>query len=85
MPVVTVLILVYATLLPHMSSGPIWPWVREGKERACRVNWWKGLLMVNNYLTPPTTKMSVSMKLSTLFSYKLVVHAGTKADINIFS
>jgi len=45
-----------AILLFHMGSGPLWHFVSQKKE-ACRLNWWKHFLYIDNYFTlsnPPT-------------------------------
>lgn len=45
-----------ATLLFHLGSGPLWHFVSQKKD-ACRLNWWKHFLYIDNYFTlsnPPT-------------------------------
>lgn len=46
-----------ATLLVHLGSAPNWQSVRYASE-ACRWNWWKNLLYVNNYVNPQVAEAS---------------------------
>lgn len=35
--------------LYHMGSGPYWDKTAFGMRQACRTNWWKSLIYINNY------------------------------------
>lgn len=47
-PLYGVVLMFYATILPHMGSGPIWYKMIEETGR-CRQNWWTNLLFINNF------------------------------------
>ncbi|KAK3916727.1 Nose resistant to fluoxetine protein 6 [Frankliniella fusca] len=40
----------YATLLPRLGSGPLWPSRILLEQDRCRASWWANLLYVNNYV-----------------------------------
>ncbi|XP_052128961.1 nose resistant to fluoxetine protein 6-like [Frankliniella occidentalis] len=40
----------YATLLPRLGSGPLWPSRILLEQDRCRASWWTNLLYVNNYV-----------------------------------
>ncbi|KAF2900218.1 hypothetical protein ILUMI_05970 [Ignelater luminosus] len=51
-PALVMAVLVHATLLRHMGSGPVWPNIRDSwLVDNCRENWWPALLYVQNYVT----------------------------------
>jgi hypothetical protein len=43
-------VLVSATLLKYMGSGPKWPLVDLNFQQPCANNWWSALLYVQNYV-----------------------------------
>ncbi|XP_075234793.1 nose resistant to fluoxetine protein 6-like isoform X2 [Lycorma delicatula] len=52
MPVYAVVMGVYALLLIHLGSGPIWN-IKLGLESEnCRETWWLNTLFINNYIQP---------------------------------
>ncbi|GLH06382.1 Uncharacterized protein GBIM_11912, partial [Gryllus bimaculatus] len=57
-PVYAVVVAVYATLLYHMGSGPLWNPVMAMHRENCRHHWWKNLLYINNY-QPVTSELCV--------------------------
>jgi peptidoglycan/LPS O-acetylase OafA/YrhL len=60
-------VLVSATLLRYMGSGPKWPLVDQSLQQPCANNWWSALLYVQNYVN--VTHM-VHIKLSIFFILK---------------
>jgi peptidoglycan/LPS O-acetylase OafA/YrhL len=48
-PVYALVIAFYATLLPHLGSGPRWNLVVTPVARACAENWPNNLLYINNF------------------------------------
>ncbi|KAK7861851.1 hypothetical protein R5R35_013486 [Gryllus longicercus] len=57
-PVYAVVVAVYATLLYHMGSGPLWNPVMAMHRENCRHHWWRNLLYINNY-QPVTSELCV--------------------------
>jgi hypothetical protein len=50
-PPYALVIFFYATLLPHLGSGPLWnQWVGVNKVY-CVAHWWTNLLYINNYVS----------------------------------
>lgn len=45
-------VLVSATLLEYMGSGPRWPFLTLYFQKNCQENWWSTLLYVQNYVNP---------------------------------
>jgi hypothetical protein len=43
-------VLVSATLLKYMGSGPQWPLVDRTIQQICADNWWSALLYIQNYV-----------------------------------
>jgi hypothetical protein len=43
-------VLVSATLLKYMGSGPKWPFAIMSFQEYCADNWWSALLYVQNYV-----------------------------------
>jgi hypothetical protein len=43
-------VLVSATLLKYMGSGPQWPLVDQTLQQFCANNWWVALLYIQNYV-----------------------------------
>ncbi|XP_065353567.1 nose resistant to fluoxetine protein 6-like [Cloeon dipterum] len=63
-PVYAVVVCVYAVLLQHLGSGPIWA-EKVGREVArCTENWWANLLYINNYVNTDAMCMFQSWYLS---------------------
>ncbi|OWF42582.1 uncharacterized protein LOC110460880 [Mizuhopecten yessoensis] len=46
-PMYAVVLLIFATLLPYIGSGPLWPNVIQTSEN-CKQSWWTNLLYINN-------------------------------------
>uniref|UniRef100_A0A182QFB6 Acyltransferase 3 domain-containing protein n=1 Tax=Anopheles farauti TaxID=69004 RepID=A0A182QFB6_9DIPT len=51
-PVYAFVILLHATWLLKLQTGPLWRWGAETEQAFCRRNWWTNLLYVNNYVNP---------------------------------
>jgi peptidoglycan/LPS O-acetylase OafA/YrhL len=49
-PVYAVVVAVYACLLQHVGSGPIWSTKIDREVERCVDNWWANLLYINNYV-----------------------------------
>ncbi|PSN34669.1 hypothetical protein C0J52_19812 [Blattella germanica] len=49
-PSYMMLVFFFATLMPHMGSGPFWDKVVGHEQRRCATNWWTNLLYINNYV-----------------------------------
>uniref|UniRef100_A0A182YEG2 Acyltransferase 3 domain-containing protein n=1 Tax=Anopheles stephensi TaxID=30069 RepID=A0A182YEG2_ANOST len=49
-PVYAFVILLHATWLLKLQTGPMWRWGAETEQTFCRRNWWTNLLYVNNYV-----------------------------------
>ncbi|XP_059480957.1 nose resistant to fluoxetine protein 6-like [Neocloeon triangulifer] len=63
-PVYAVVVCVYACLLQHLGSGPIWS-AKVGREvTRCADNWWANLLYINNYVNTDAMCMFQSWYLS---------------------
>uniref|UniRef100_A0A182N9Y4 Acyltransferase 3 domain-containing protein n=1 Tax=Anopheles dirus TaxID=7168 RepID=A0A182N9Y4_9DIPT len=45
-------VLLHATWLLKLQTGPLWRWGAETEQVFCRRNWWTNLLYVNNYVNP---------------------------------
>uniref|UniRef100_A0A1Y9IRE9 Acyltransferase 3 domain-containing protein n=1 Tax=Anopheles merus TaxID=30066 RepID=A0A1Y9IRE9_ANOME len=43
-------ILLHATWLLKLQTGPLWRWGAETEQTFCRRNWWTNLLYINNYV-----------------------------------
>lgn len=48
-PLFAFAILMHATWLYHLGSGPFWDRVNFSERQFCRENWWSNLLFINNY------------------------------------
>jgi hypothetical protein len=48
--VYAVVVAVYACLLQHLGSGPIWSTKIDREVERCVDNWWANLLYINNYV-----------------------------------
>ncbi|CAH0385391.1 unnamed protein product [Bemisia tabaci] len=75
-PLYAVVILLNLTLLPKLSSGPIWPKAILPEVEHCRESWWTNLLYINNYYMADKMCMFQSWYLSTdmqLFIVALVL------------
>lgn len=59
---------VYALLLPHLGSGPLWPTKIDREVERCVDNWWANLLYVNNYV-------NTSAMVSTITKYLLLARS----------
>jgi hypothetical protein len=59
-----IVVLVSATLVKYIGSGPMWPFVDQNVQQTCANNWWSALLYVQNYVN--VTSM-VNMKNSKKF------------------
>ncbi|KAJ1529618.1 hypothetical protein ONE63_006385 [Megalurothrips usitatus] len=44
------MVALYATLLPRLGSGPLWPTRMLLEQDRCRASWWANLLYINNYV-----------------------------------
>lgn len=42
-------VLIYATVIPHLGGGPLWDSYVTWQSDACKANWWTELLYINNY------------------------------------
>ncbi|XP_061496527.1 O-acyltransferase like protein-like, partial [Anopheles gambiae] len=49
-PVYAFVILLHATWLLKLQTGPLWRWGAETEQTFCRRNWWTNLLYINNYV-----------------------------------
>ncbi|XP_041769695.1 nose resistant to fluoxetine protein 6-like [Anopheles merus] len=49
-PVYAFVILLHATWLLKLQTGPLWRWGAETEQTFCRQNWWTNLLYINNYV-----------------------------------
>jgi len=49
MPALAIMLLLNATLLNRLGSGPLWRAHSQRTEEECRDNWWKYLLFINNW------------------------------------
>ncbi|CAO1307095.1 unnamed protein product [Diamesa hyperborea] len=49
-PVLVFLIWLHATWLYRMDNGPFWDKIVFAERQACRKNWWKNVLFINNYI-----------------------------------
>ncbi|XP_046383567.1 nose resistant to fluoxetine protein 6-like [Ischnura elegans] len=54
----------YATLLPRISSGPMWPQRIKVESDRCSNNWWTNLLYINSFVKPEDMCMLQSWYLS---------------------
>ncbi|KAK5645592.1 hypothetical protein RI129_006892 [Pyrocoelia pectoralis] len=55
-PALFAVVLIHATLLRHIGSGPIWPNIRDTfMVNNCRENWWSTLLYVQTYVNSNNT------------------------------
>jgi peptidoglycan/LPS O-acetylase OafA/YrhL len=61
-------VLVSATLLKYMGSGPKWPLVDLNFQQPCANNWWSALLYVQNYVN--LTDMVKIKKIEFFFTLK---------------
>lgn len=50
-PVLLFLVLLNATWLQRLDSGPYWDKFSAFERQACRKNMWKNILLINNYNT----------------------------------
>ncbi|XP_047004239.1 nose resistant to fluoxetine protein 6-like [Schistocerca americana] len=48
-PPYAAVIWLYATVLPRLAAGPLWPEVAGSASYHCSRGWWRNLLYVNNY------------------------------------
>ncbi|GLV35418.1 uncharacterized protein CBL_01432 [Carabus blaptoides fortunei] len=48
-PLMAVVVLMYATILIRIGSGPIWPLVLNPMKENCQKYWWTSLLYIQNY------------------------------------
>ncbi|KAF5286023.1 hypothetical protein FQA39_LY16465 [Lamprigera yunnana] len=49
-PVLLTIVVFHLSLINYMGSGPLWNQIiQDGLSRACRNNWWRTLLYINNY------------------------------------
>ena len=48
-PALAIMLLFNATLFSRIGSGPLWKQYSHSTEEACRDNWWKFLLFINNW------------------------------------
>lgn len=52
MPAYITMIGIYALMLIHLGSGPIWNKKIGMESENCRESWWLNVLFVNNYINP---------------------------------
>ncbi|KAF5272168.1 hypothetical protein FQA39_LY01250 [Lamprigera yunnana] len=72
-PALFAIVLLNATLMRHMGSGPIWPLMRSTLiVDNCRENWWSTLLYVQNYATPNYCTPMIAW-LSWILAFGLIV------------
>lgn len=48
-PLLLFVVLLHATWMYRLGSGPFWVKVSEPERQFCRDNWWHDLLFINNY------------------------------------
>lgn len=51
-PSFAVVVLVHATLIQYLGSGPLWSKAVAALQMPCQYFWWSALLHVQNYINP---------------------------------
>ncbi|XP_068912453.1 nose resistant to fluoxetine protein 6-like [Tenebrio molitor] len=67
-----IVVLVSATLLKYMGSGPLWPIVDQDVQQPCAKYWWSALLYVQNYVNLTDMCLGHSWYLSVDFQLYLI-------------
>ncbi|KAJ3630520.1 hypothetical protein MTP99_011713 [Tenebrio molitor] len=67
-----IVVLVSATLLKYMGSGPKWPLVDQSLQQPCANNWWSALLYVQNYVNVTAMCVGQSWYLNIDFQLYLI-------------
>ncbi|XP_018567001.1 nose resistant to fluoxetine protein 6-like isoform X2 [Anoplophora glabripennis] len=62
-PALAAVVLVSATLLDYMGSGPKWNYVKSDFADNCKQYWWTTLLYVQNYCVGQTWYLNIDMQL----------------------
>ncbi|KAF2898405.1 hypothetical protein ILUMI_07770 [Ignelater luminosus] len=64
-PLLAILVLIHATVLKHLGTGPLWNYFITGLSRSCETYWWSTLLYIQNYVNPDGMCMKHTWYLST--------------------
>lgn len=51
MPLMTFFLMLHASWLHHLDSGPFWDEINFSERQFCRKNWWINILFLNNYFS----------------------------------
>ncbi|XP_073814566.1 nose resistant to fluoxetine protein 6-like [Musca autumnalis] len=83
LPSLVFVILFNATLLTKAGNGPIWKHITDGEHVFCNRNWWKNILMINNYSVNDscihqTWYLAADMQLFELYLLIIIVTAKFK-------
>ncbi|KAF2881926.1 hypothetical protein ILUMI_24241 [Ignelater luminosus] len=52
MPLLSLMVVTYTTILKHLGSGPIWNMQVDPLFQSCQNYWWSTLLNIQNYINP---------------------------------
>ncbi|XP_073814553.1 nose resistant to fluoxetine protein 6-like [Musca autumnalis] len=83
LPSLVLLILFNATLLTKAGNGPLWKHITDGEHVFCSRNWWKNMLMINNFslndsCAQQTWYLAADMQLFALYLMIIIVTAKFK-------
>ncbi|KAJ3619354.1 hypothetical protein MTP99_005042 [Tenebrio molitor] len=67
-----IVVLVSATLVKYIGSGPMWPFVDQNVQQTCANNWWSALLYVQNYVNVTSMCVGLSWYLNVDFQLYLI-------------
>ncbi|XP_073814542.1 nose resistant to fluoxetine protein 6-like [Musca autumnalis] len=83
LPSLVFLILFDATLLTKAGNGPLWKHMTDGEHVFCNRNWWRNILMINNYSVndsciQQTWYLAADMQLLALYLMIIIITAKYK-------
>lgn len=76
-PLYAAVILVYATLIQHLGSGPFWKTTVLALQKPCQYFWWSALLQIQSYTNPNYLVGNTSLK------FQIVIHNLTVNAITV--
>ncbi|KAF2881929.1 hypothetical protein ILUMI_24244 [Ignelater luminosus] len=63
-PLLAILVLIHATVLKHLGTGPLWNYFITGLSHPCETYWWSSLLYIQNYVNSSEMCMAQTWYLS---------------------
>lgn len=81
-PIFAMMVLIIASILRYLGSGPIWPSLMESEVKTCQKWWWSSMLYVQNYVNP-SDLVNVQISLTKLIHLTYSIHIRFIYDFSV--